>query len=162
MRSPRRIGLAAVVGLLAAVAPARAAALPSVNADSVRLEALTRQVAAQLRCVVCQGLSIQDSPSELAQSMKSVVREQLAAGATPEDVKAYFVGRYGEWVLMQPPARGFNLTVYVLPVFATLGGFALLIVAARRWSRGAPPAGGGAIAPDDPDLAPWEEIRAGR
>jgi cytochrome c-type biogenesis protein CcmH len=98
------------------------------------LEARTSAVAAQLRCPVCQGLSIQDSPSELAQSMRSLVRDQLAEGKTPEQVKAYFVSKYGEWILLSPAPHGFNLLAYGLPVLIVLGGGALIALAVRRWT----------------------------
>lgn len=104
-------------------------------ADSA-LEARTSAVASQLRCPVCQGLSIQDSPSELAQSMRSVVRDQLAAGKSPDQVKAYFVSKYGEWILLSPAPHGFNLLAYALPVLVVLGGGALIILAVRRWTAG--------------------------
>ncbi|MEP6731002.1 MAG: cytochrome c-type biogenesis protein CcmH, partial [bacterium] len=83
-------------------------ASPSIARDSA-LEARTSAVAAELRCPVCQGLSIQDSPSELAQSMRSLVRDQLADGKSPDQVKAYFVSKYGEWILLAPKAHGFNV-----------------------------------------------------
>jgi cytochrome c-type biogenesis protein CcmH len=105
-------------------------------ADSV-LEARVRAVASELRCPVCQGESIQDSPAALAQQMRAVVREQLAAGRTPDEVKAYFVDKYGEWILLRPKARGWNMLVYVLPLVALLIGVALVARATRRWaSRG--------------------------
>lgn len=102
--------------------------------DSV-LEARTSDVARQLRCPVCQGLSIQDSPSELSQSMRSVVRDQLAAGRTPDEVKAYFVSKYGEWILLAPATHGFNLVAYALPVIVVVGGCLLIVVAVKRWTR---------------------------
>lgn len=98
------------------------------------LEQQVRQVASQLRCVVCQGLSIQDSPSELARQMKAVVREQLAAGRSPDEVKRYFVDKYGEWILLAPEPEGFNLAVYLLPVVALLAGAGVVVVAVRRWT----------------------------
>ena len=101
--------------------------------DSV-LEARVRQVASELRCPVCQGESIQDSPAALAQEMKAIVREQLAAGRTPDEVKAYFVEKYGEWILLRPKARGWNAMVYVLPLVALLGGAVVVARATRRWS----------------------------
>ena len=103
--------------------------------DSV-LEARTSAVAAQLRCPVCQGLSLQDSPSELAQSMRAVVRDQLAQGRTPDEVKAYFVSKYGEWILLAPEPRGFNLVAYAVPFFVVLAGGALVVIAVRRWTSG--------------------------
>ena len=103
-------------------------------ADSL-LEARTRNLSAQLRCPVCQGLSLQDSPSELSQQMRDVVRSQIALGKSDEEVKAYFVERYGEWILMAPKARGFNLLVYVLPFLGLIAGASVLFFAVRRWTR---------------------------
>jgi cytochrome c-type biogenesis protein CcmH/NrfF len=105
------------------------------QAADTALEARTAAVAAQLRCPVCQGVSIQDSPAELAQQMRNLVREQLRTGKSPDEVKAYFVSKYGEWILLQPRASGFNILVYALPVLAVLGGLALIVVAMRRWTR---------------------------
>lgn len=70
--------------------------------------------------------------------MRGVVRDQLAAGRSPEDVKQYFVDKYGEWILLEPEARGFNLLVYVLPIAAIVAGAAVIVLAVRRWSRPAP------------------------
>lgn len=106
----------------------------SSSADST-LDSRTRAVASGLRCPVCQGLSIQDSPTELAREMRAVVRDQLAAGRTAEQVHAYFVSKYGEWILLEPEPRGLNLAVYLLPVFALLGGAGLIAVVVRRWTR---------------------------
>jgi cytochrome c-type biogenesis protein CcmH/NrfF len=101
--------------------------------DSV-LEARVRAVASELRCPVCQGESIQDSPAALAQEMRSIVREQLAAGRTPDEIKAYFVDKYGEWILLRPKARGWNMLVYVLPLVVLLGGAVVIARATRRWT----------------------------
>jgi cytochrome c-type biogenesis protein CcmH len=100
-----------------------------------RLEDTARAVSSALRCPVCQGESIQDSPADLAKQMRQVVREQLAAGRSSEEVKAYFVSKYGEWILLTPKARGVNLTVYVLPFALLLGGAVLILVMARKWSH---------------------------
>lgn len=67
--------------------------------------------------------------------MRAVVRDQLAAGRTAEQVHAYFVSKYGEWILLEPEPRGLNLAVYLLPVFALLGGAGLIAVVVRRWTR---------------------------
>lgn len=119
------------LALALAAAPSLAAAQRS--SDPV-LEERTRQVAAVLRCPVCQGNSIQDSPSELAQEMKGVVRDQLAAGKSPEEVKQYFVDKYGEWILLEPEASGFNLVVYLLPLAAVLAGGVVIWRAVRKWT----------------------------
>ena len=136
----RRLLAAFFIATLA-LSPARGQVTTQPPADSA-LEARTSAVAAQLRCPVCQGLSIQDSPSELAQSMRAVVRDQLAAGKTPEQVKAYYVSKYGEWILLAPKPSGFNLLAYLLPVLAVLGGGLAIALAVRRWtvgSRARPP-----------------------
>lgn len=99
------------------------------------LEAQVRAVASELRCPVCQGESIQDSPSALAQEMRTIVREQLAAGKSPDDVKRYFTDKYGEWILLRPSAAGWNIIVYVMPVIALIGGAAVVMRATRRWAR---------------------------
>jgi cytochrome c-type biogenesis protein CcmH len=134
------------VGLLALLAwsagpPVReslsGAAVPAMQirqpVDSA-LDDAVRAVASELRCPVCQGESIEDSPAGLAQEMRAVVREQLAAGRTPDEVKAYFAAKYGEWILLRPRARGWNLIVYVLPVAALLAGTAVVVRLTRRWA----------------------------
>lgn len=142
---PRALELAAVVVVCIAggahaqtVAPPTPA--PIVTAADSALEARTTAVAATLRCPVCQGESIQDSPSELAQEMRGVVRDQLRAGKTPDEVKAYFVSRYGEWILLEPAMTGLNVLLYVFPVLLVLGGLALVVVLVRRWSTPEPKA----------------------
>ena len=98
-------------------------------------ERVVHDVAAQLRCVVCQSLSVADSPSETANQMRQIIRERLAAGESPEQVRDYFVQKYGQWILLSPPKEGFNLLVWVVP-FAALGaGLVLVAVVLRRWSR---------------------------
>ena len=106
---------------------------PIVSTDTI-LEAKTREVAAVLRCPVCQGLSINDSPSELSVQMKDVVRQQLKEGKTPDEVKAYFVSKYGEWILLEPKASGMNLLVYGAPVLLVIGGAVFIWVMVRKWS----------------------------
>jgi cytochrome c-type biogenesis protein CcmH len=139
-------GLAGVLATLLLLAGAAAAAPVD--------ETTVHDVAAQLRCVVCQSLSVADSPSETASQMRGIIRERLAAGESPAEVRAYFVEKYGEWILLAPPKSGFNLLVWVVP-FAGLGlGLVLVAVVLRRWSRKIPP---GAPAGVDPALR--ERIR---
>ncbi|MGI8618938.1 MAG: cytochrome c-type biogenesis protein [Gemmatimonadaceae bacterium] len=102
-------------------------------ADSA-LEARTTAVASTLRCPVCQGESIQDSPSELAREMRALVRDQLREGKTPGEVRAFFVERYGEWILLEPTMNGLNVLLYAFPVILVLGGLALVAVLVRKWS----------------------------
>jgi len=110
---------------------------PSPSADAplvIRPTEIDRQVkriASQIRCVVCRGQSIQDSPSELAQEMRAIVREQLIAGKTEDEVKQFFVDSYGEQILLQPEPKGINLLIYLLPVAALVGGGVFVFVKAR-------------------------------
>ncbi len=146
-RRPIRLGAVALL-VLGAVGLALAAA--PVNEDTVR------EIGAELRCVVCQNLSVADSPSETANQMRVIIRERLAAGESPAQVKAYFVEKYGLWILLSPPKEGFNLLVWVVPFIGLGLGLALVAVAVRRWSR-RPPAGQ-AAAPEI-DAATRERIR---
>ena len=116
---------------IAPIAPPRAA---MTAADSV-LEARTTAVAATLRCPVCQGESIQDSPATLAQQMRAVVKERLRAGESEDQVKAYFVERYGEWILLEPKMSGLNILLYALPVILITGGLVFVIYLVKRWTR---------------------------
>src|SRR5262249_9566043 len=88
-----------------------------------------------LRCVVCQSLSVADSPSETANQMRGVIRERLAAGETPERIKTYFVDKYGLWILLEPPRQGFSLLVWIVPYAGLLVGLVLVGFAVSRWSR---------------------------
>ena len=98
-------------------------------------EQTVHDVSAQLRCVVCQNLSVADSPSEMAAQMRGIVRERLEAGETPEQVREYFVARYGEWILLAPRRTGFNLLVWGFPLAALAVGFTTVALLLRRWTR---------------------------
>ena len=140
--------LAATLLLQSSGAPAAQTA-PTDGAIVVEQTEIDRQVmaiSAELRCPVCQGLSLADSPSELSQEMRAVVRSLLEEGKTPAEVKAYFVSKYGEWILLEPEPTGFNMAVYVLPIAGLLGGAALILILVKRWTAS------GATAP-----ATWEE-----
>jgi cytochrome c-type biogenesis protein CcmH len=139
-------------GLLAAAVII--AAGPELGAAPVS-EDEVQAVARQLRCVVCQNLSVADSPSEMAHQMRDLIRERLATGERPEQVMAYFVQRYGEWVLLAPPARGLNLLLWLAPFGAVAGGLAVVLRLARRWQR-APNRSEPRVAPD---VAPGERER---
>ncbi|MGQ0764443.1 MAG: cytochrome c-type biogenesis protein [Gemmatimonadota bacterium] len=137
-----------LVALTSAAAPGQSGGRPgsvggSQPIDSAALERRTREVASQLRCPVCQGLSINDSPSELALEMKALVRDQLAAGKSPDQVRGYFIEKYGEWVLLEPAPRGVNLFVYLLPVLAVAAGGMIIWRAVRRWTAAPGGASGG-------------------
>ena len=126
--------VAVVLGLASGARAQEAPRTAAQEAADAELEARTTAVASTLRCPVCQGESIQDSPADLAQDMRALVREQLRAGKTPEEVKAYFVERYGEWILLEPKMTGLNILLYVFPVALVLAGLALIVVLVRKWS----------------------------
>ena len=97
------------------------------------LDDRTREISSELRCVVCQNLSVADSPSEMAQQMRAIVREQLEAGKSPEQIKEFFVSKYGEWVLLKPKTSGVSLLLWVLPYVALLLGIAAALWFVRSW-----------------------------
>jgi cytochrome c-type biogenesis protein CcmH len=66
--------------------------------------------------------------------MRAVVRDKLRAGNTPDQVKAYFVSKYGEWILLDPTMTGLNILLYVIPVLLVVGGLVLVAVLVRRWT----------------------------
>jgi cytochrome c-type biogenesis protein CcmH len=85
--------------------------------------------------VVCQNLSVADSPSDLAKEMRNLVRELVQQGKSPKEIQDYFVSRYGEFVLLSPPKRGFNLLVWVLPFLAIGVGAGAVYLVVRRWTE---------------------------
>lgn len=132
MVSVAAMTICAVHPALAQDSVRRQPSAPAVN-DSA-LEARTGAIAATLRCPVCQGESIQDSPAQLAQQMRDVVRDRLRAGETPEQIKAYFVSKYGEWILLEPAMSGLNIALYVLPVLLVIGGLVFVVFLVRKWT----------------------------
>jgi len=120
------------------------------------LERVTNEVSSLMRCPVCQGLSVADSPTPSAVAMKEEVRQFLAAGYTQTQILAYFEHSYGEFIRLEPKAKGFNLLVWILPIAALLTGLALVMRRVRRpdddFRDDAPPV--------DPDLETYlEQVR---
>jgi cytochrome c-type biogenesis protein CcmH len=118
-----------------AVSPAGPAMVP-VGQDTA-FDNRARMVNMQLRCPVCQGASIQESPSAEATAMKEIVRERLSAGESEDEIKAYFVSRYGDWILLAPPAHGINILVYILPVVLLAAGGFFVYRTAKSWTNAA-------------------------
>jgi cytochrome c-type biogenesis protein CcmH len=149
----KRLNLALRVAALAlVVVGAPAAALAQHPARHVE-EQTVYEIAAQLRCVVCQNLSVADSPSEMALQMRGVVKERLAAGESPDQVIRYFVDKYGDWILLSPPRHGFSLLVWIFPFVAVVVGLGIVALVLRRWTRRRP----APAAPVDPAMS--ERIR---
>jgi cytochrome c-type biogenesis protein CcmH len=145
--APCRLALALALGL--AAMPAVAVQPDEVLADPA-LEARARALSRELRCVVCQSENIDDSNAAIARDLRLLVRERLAAGDSDADVLAFLVARYGDYVLLNPPARGANWALW-------LAGPGLLVLAGvsagaylRRRGRGSDPA---------PPLTAEEEAR---
>jgi len=117
------------------------------------LDARTDEVGALLRCPVCQGLSVSDSPSSMARNMKAEVRDKLAAGYDQEQILADFEHSYGEFVRLKPTLRGVNWLVWFGPLLALIAGAALIASKLKRSGSGpdALPAPRSAAAVDVPD-----------
>ncbi len=147
------VGLLALAVLLAGAAPPGPPAPPAQPA-SLAQEEMVREIAAQLRCPVCQNLSVGDSPSELANQMRGVIREKLKAGETRQQIEAYFVEKYGEWVLLAPMKKGFNLLAWVLPFVGVAAGAFVVVFMTRRWTERE---GEGTAGPDEAAPAPTPE-----
>ncbi len=96
------------------------------------LEARVQTLGKELRCAVCQGLSVADSPSSMARAQLDKIRELVSSGQSDQEVRDYFVARYGEWVLLQPKAEGFNWLVWLGPVALLLGGGFVIYRQVRR------------------------------
>ncbi len=124
-RRPATLLLVVALLALAVLGLARSAGVGGPPSDAERAAAISRS----LRCPTCQGLSVADSSSPLAKSMRRIVDERVAAGQSAEEVRAYFTDRYGAWVLLSPPARGSGWLVWLVPVTVLLLG---LVVASGR------------------------------
>ena len=98
------------------------------------MEPKARAIADQLRCPVCRGIPIAESPAELAQNMMQQIRAQLVQGKSEEEILNYFEERYGEWILLKPKPKGMNLTLWLLPAALLAAGVIFLFFAVRRWS----------------------------
>jgi cytochrome c-type biogenesis protein CcmH len=129
----------ALVGALFAASAALAVEPGEKLADPV-LEARARAIATELRCLVCQNQSIDDSDAPLAKDLRLLLREQLQRGASDAEAKAYIVARYGDFVLLRPPVKTETLLLWGAPLIALAGGGLALWSAYRRRSVAAAPA----------------------
>lgn len=116
-------------------------------ADEQRARGLMKQ----LRCLVCQNQSIDESDAELAFDLRRLVRERIALGETDDQVRAFLVGRYGDWILLKPPLRPATLVLWIGPALMVGGGLVVVVVARRRR----------ATQPDTAPLSAEESARLG-
>ncbi|WP_029354073.1 cytochrome c-type biogenesis protein [Bosea sp. 117] len=152
MRAPAARLLAGLLLAAALAAPAHAVQPDEVLADP-KMEARARDLSRELRCMVCQNQSIDDSDAPLARDLRIIVRERLKAGDSDQQVLDFLVARYGEFVLMRPTWHGANVLLWLAPFGVLLAGIAGVLLYARR--RGAGPDRQAPLTPD-------EERRLGR
>ena len=137
-----RSAVLAVLLALIASSPQWALAADAVptEKDAVAASRVVR-LSEKLRCLVCQNQSIADSSAELAQDLRRQIREQVAAGRTDDEIVAYMVARYGDFVLYEPPVKATTLLLWGGPALLLVAGFASLvaIVRARRREPAAAP-----------------------
>ncbi|MGH9809844.1 MAG: cytochrome c-type biogenesis protein [Terriglobia bacterium] len=100
-----------------------------------QLERRTMEISSELRCPVCQGLAIGDSPSQMAANMKAQVRELIERGYTEQQILSYFEKSYGQFVLLKPKFQGVNALVWILPLLALAGGLVLVVTKAKRLEK---------------------------
>ncbi|MBI2325276.1 MAG: cytochrome c-type biogenesis protein CcmH [Chloroflexi bacterium] len=126
--------VAIVIGFLAVAAAVIVAGAPRAETPAQRVE----RIAAELRCPVCQGLSVADSSSDTARAMRALIEERVAQGRTDDEVRDEFRRAYGEWIILSPPLLDARGAVWVLPVVALIAG---AVVAWLRLGRTPPVAG---------------------
>jgi len=110
------------------------AALWAAQIREEALQAQVKAVAKSLRCAVCQSESVWESNAELALQMRQIILERLLRGESPDQIRAYFQGRYGEFILLKPSMGGLNLLLWVGPFVLLVVGGLLLYRTLRRWA----------------------------
>jgi cytochrome c-type biogenesis protein CcmH len=128
-------GLAALIALvlMLLLAPTICRAVqPDEIMKDPRQEARARALSQQLRCMVCQNQSIDDSDAPLARDLRLLVRERIAHGDSDKQVMDFLVARYGPFVLLKPPFNPHTLLLWLLPPLALAGGAIALVLYARR------------------------------
>ncbi|MDC4228060.1 MAG: cytochrome c-type biogenesis protein CcmH [Candidatus Manganitrophus sp.] len=122
---------------------------PAQNLPEDQLQARVKEVAKTLRCAVCQSESVWESNAELAIQMRDIIRERLAQGQTPDEIRAYFVSRYGDFILLKPRAFGLNLLLWGGPFLLLAVGGTFLFRTLRKWVSETAPASPEALSPID-------------
>src|SRR5579871_4732283 len=131
----KRSLVAASFLLLLALSPARAVLPDEVMSDPAK-EARARSLSRELRCMVCQNQSIDDSEAPLARDLRLLVRERIAAGDNDSQVMDFLVARYGEFVLLKPRFERQTLALWLVPPFVLIAGAIALWWHVRRRSPG--------------------------
>jgi cytochrome c-type biogenesis protein CcmH len=129
----------AVLTCLLSLAPLAATAVqPDEIMPDPRLEARARALSAQLRCMVCQNESIDESHADLARDLRVLVRERLQAGDSDDQIRAFLVRRYGDFILLKPPFKLETWLLWGAPFLILLTGGGIIFVARRRQRSLAP------------------------
>ena len=122
-----------VLALCLALLPALALAVqPGEILADPKMEERAREISAELRCLVCQNQSIDDSDAALARDLRMLVRERLKAGDSDTQVRDYLVARYGDFILLKPPFKMETLLLWLTPFAVLLAGAAALLAFTRR------------------------------
>jgi cytochrome c-type biogenesis protein CcmH len=137
--------LAAVAGVLSLAA----ASDPAERLKDPAQEAQARQIFSDVRCLVCQNESIDDSEAELARDLRQIVREQVAAGKSEAEIKRFLTERYGEFVLLRPTFSLGNIALWAGPFLVVLAGLALMLGRLRNRTA-------------EPELSPAEAAKLER
>ena len=152
-------GLVAItVFIVLQFATAAVAVQPDEMLAEPKLEARARALSRELRCMVCQNQSIDDSEAPLARDLRILVRERLQAGDSDAQVLDFLTARYGEFVLLKPPLTWHTALLWLAPSGVLMLGMVTLIMARRRRMAGPIGAAGAA----EPALTASEEERLGR
>jgi len=131
VRSAKRVSNHALLAMVATLCIA-AASDPAERLPDPAQEARARHIFQEVRCLVCQNESIDDSEAELAGDLRRIVRRQVAEGRSDEQIRAFLVARYGEFVLLKPPFSAGNLALWVGPFVVVLVGALLMAALLRR------------------------------
>ena len=141
--SPAKRGRAGVGALAIAAAllifPAHAVT-PGEMLPDPAMEARARAITSELRCLVCQNQSVDDSDASLAKDLRVLVRDKLKEGLSDAQVKDYVHSRYGDFVLLRPPVKMGTILLWTAPLLALLAGAAAVWSASRRYRRSGQPA----------------------
>lgn len=129
-------------------------ALPLFAETPTVSEQRVHEIAETLRCPTCQGLSVNDSEAGFSVQIRNKVRELLGQGKSESEIQAYFVERYGEWILRTPPAEGINLLIWILPAIGLAGGMWFVWNKSRQWKLRAE---GSSKSSEQEQLSPEEE-----
>ncbi len=147
LRRARWRSALALLGLVCALA------LGSAAAQERELDPRVFEIGRELRCPTCVSESVGESSAAIAREMRVMIQEQLDQGASRAEVLAFFQERYGDWILQNPPMRGMNLLVWLLPIAAVLVAVVVIARLLRRWRVAAE-------TPVDVDPSDLDRVRA--